>query len=64
MSIQHAGWAVKGISACICALLLLQGIRMASFTQRSGKWRALVRRRNAQPISKTFRLKSDAERWA
>lgn len=37
---------------------------MASFTQRGGKWRALVRRRNTPPISRTFRLKSDAERWA
>jgi len=37
---------------------------MASFSQRNGKWRALVRCRNTPPISRTFRLKSEAERWA
>ena len=39
---------------------------MASFTtQRNGATRALVRRTElTKPVSKTFRLKGDAERWA
>lgn len=37
---------------------------MASFTKRNGKFRALIRRRGAPALSRTFRLKSQAVQWA
>lgn len=37
---------------------------MASFRKRGGKWQAIVRRRGLPPLSKTFRTKTDATRWA
>jgi integrase len=37
---------------------------MASILHRNGSWRALIRLAGHPPMSKTFRLKADAERWA
>ena len=37
---------------------------MATFEKRSGKWRVLIRRKFSKPISRTFVLKEDADRYA
>lgn len=37
---------------------------MASFTERDGKWRALVRKAKAKPRCKTFNTKEEAVAWA
>lgn len=36
---------------------------MASIRRRGEKWQAQVRRKGASPLTKSFSLKSDAERW-
>ena len=37
---------------------------MATLRNRSGKWQARVVRKGHAPLTKTFRAKQDAERWA
>ena len=37
---------------------------MANIAKRSGKWRVLIRRKYTKPISKTFHMKEDAEKYA
>lgn len=37
---------------------------VAYIEHRGEKWRVLIRRRGHAPISRTFRLKAQAERWA
>jgi len=37
---------------------------MASIRKRGDRWQAQVRRKGSKPLSKTFKLKADAERWA
>lgn len=37
---------------------------MATIRSRSGKWQAIVKRKGHPPISKTFTLCKDAEKWA
>lgn len=37
---------------------------MASFRKRAGRWQARIHRHGSTSITKTFDLKSDAERWA
>lgn len=37
---------------------------MATIRQRGGKWQVQVRRSGRPPLSKTFTIKHDAERWA
>ena len=36
---------------------------MATIRKRGDKWQAQIRRDNAPPISKSFRLKEDALKW-
>ena len=37
---------------------------MATFRKRNGLWQVQIRRKGASPVSKSFCLKSDAEKWA
>jgi|TARA_R100000458_G_C8277541_1_gene253101 integrase len=37
---------------------------MATFRKRSGKWQVLIRKKFAKPLTKTFVLKEDAEKYA
>ncbi|TCT19559.1 tyrosine-type recombinase/integrase [Thiobaca trueperi] len=37
---------------------------MATFQKRSNRWRAIVRKKGHDPISKTFQTKEQAARWA
>ncbi|MGC6504497.1 MAG: tyrosine-type recombinase/integrase, partial [Parvibaculales bacterium] len=37
---------------------------MASIRKRGNKWQAQVRRDSARPVSRSFHLRADAERWA
>ncbi len=37
---------------------------MASFTKRNGIWRCLVRRKGYKPVSKSFKTKASAQKWA
>lgn len=37
---------------------------MASFRERNGKWQVQIRQKGHAPISRSFRLKRDAEAWA
>ena len=37
---------------------------MATFVKRLGRWQARVRRKGQKPLTKTFTLKLDAQRWA
>ena len=37
---------------------------MATLRNRSGKWQARVVRKGHIPVTKTFQVKQDAERWA
>lgn len=37
---------------------------MATYEERSGSWRAIVRRKGYPTQKKTFRLKADAQKWA
>ena len=37
---------------------------MATIRKRRAGWQVQVRRANHPPVSKTFRLKTDAEVWA
>ncbi|QWD75842.1 hypothetical protein ICV32_08490 [Polynucleobacter sp. MWH-UH24A] len=37
---------------------------MATFRNRNGRWQARVRRKGQQPVSKSFKNKEHAQRWA
>lgn len=37
---------------------------MASIRPRNGKWQARIRRKGHSPIEKSFRTRTDAEKWA
>ena len=37
---------------------------MATFRNRHGRWQARVQRKGQQPVSKSFKSKEDAQRWA
>jgi len=37
---------------------------MASFRERNGKWQVQIRQKGHAPVSRSFRLKRDAETWA
>jgi hypothetical protein len=37
---------------------------MTAFRNRHGKWQARVQRKGQQPVSKSFKSKEDAQRWA
>jgi integrase len=43
-------WTVKGFS-------------MASITKRNGRWQAKIRKKGMRPITKSFLMYEDAERW-